>query len=173
MTLTDNLKLLDQLVEDRLPEALRFALRLTGNQESAAEVVQEALYRAARSVGTFRGQSQFRTWFYRIVISAFHDSLPASSQPLSLGELADELADSHSEDPAAAALTGELRDLIARRISALPPRQREVLVLISYEQLRASEVAEVLGISEANVHANLHYARARLRHELSPYLSET
>jgi len=54
----------------------------------------------------------------------------------------------------------------------LPPRQREVLVLTAYEQLRPGEVAEVLGISESSVHANLHYARARLREELAPYLSE-
>jgi RNA polymerase sigma-70 factor (ECF subfamily) len=173
MTLTDHLKLLDQLVEDHLPEALRFAQRLTGSQESAAEVVQEALYRAARSMATFRGQSHFRTWFYRIVISAFHDLLAASAETLSLGDAAGDLADSRSEDPGAAAVTNELRTLIAERISALPPRQREVLVLVSYEQMRASEVAEVLGISESNVHANLHYARARLRQELSPYLSET
>jgi RNA polymerase sigma-70 factor, ECF subfamily len=173
MTLTDNLQLLDRLVEDHLPETLRFAQRLTGNQESAAEVVQEALYRAARSVGTFRGESQFRTWFYRIIVSAFHDQLAASTQALSLGDVAGDLADSRGEDPASAVLASELRDLIAQRISALPPRQREVLVLISYERLRPSEVAEVLGISESNVHANLHFARARLRQELSPYLTET
>ena len=59
-----------------------------------------------------------------------------------------------------------------RRISALPLRQREVLVLTAYEQLRPSEVADVLGISESNVYANLHYARARLREELTPYLTE-
>jgi DNA-directed RNA polymerase specialized sigma24 family protein len=47
-----------------------------------------------------------------------------------------------------------------------------VLVLIAYEEMRPSEVAEVLGISESNVHANLHYARARLREELAPYLTE-
>ena len=62
--------------------------------------------------------------------------------------------------------------MIAERILALPPRQREVLVLTSYEQLRPGEVAEVLGISESNVHANLHYARARLREELASYLTE-
>ena len=45
-------------------------------------------------------------------------------------------------------------------------------MLITYEQLRPREVAEVLGISESNVHVNLHYARARLREELAPYLSE-
>ena len=45
-------------------------------------------------------------------------------------------------------------------------------MLTTYEQMLPREVAEVLGISESNVHANLHYARARLREELAPYLTE-
>ena len=69
-------------------------------------------------------------------------------------------------------MTHELRDLVARRIAGLPSRQREVLVLTTYEQMRPREVAEVLGISESNVHVNLHHARARLREELTPYLTE-
>jgi RNA polymerase sigma factor (sigma-70 family) len=69
-------------------------------------------------------------------------------------------------------MAGELRDLVAQRISALPVRQREVLVLTAYEQMKPREVAKVLGISESNVYANLHYARKRLREELTPYLSE-
>jgi RNA polymerase sigma-70 factor (ECF subfamily) len=171
MTLGGNLGLLDRFVADQLPEVLRFAVRLTGNSETAEEVVQEALYRAVRSLASFRGRSQFRTWFYRIVISVFRDRLAASARHGYPAPLEDELADPRGEDPVAAAMAGELRDLIARRISALPPRQREVLVLSVYEQLAPREVAEVLGISESNVQVNLHYARARLREELAPYLS--
>jgi RNA polymerase sigma-70 factor, ECF subfamily len=172
MTMSGSRGLLDRLVAEHLPEALRFALRLTGCQETAEEVVQEALYRAARGIGSFRGQSQFRTWFFRIVISAFHDQLAATARQRCAGELTNDLADPRCEDPAEMAMASELRDRIAQRIAALPLRQREVLVLITYEQLRPSEVAEALGISESNVHANLHYARARLRKELTPYLTE-
>ena len=172
MTLAGNQGLLDRLVAEDLPKALRFALRLTGCQETAEEVVQEALYRAARAADSFRGQSQFRTWFYRIVISAFRDQLAVATRHRCPGELTDELADPHGEDPSAMTIAHEWRDLVARRISALPSRQREVLVLTAYEQMRPREVAEVLGISESNVHANLHYARARLREELAPYLTE-
>jgi RNA polymerase sigma factor (sigma-70 family) len=172
MTLGGNQGLLDRLVAEDLPKALRFALRLTGGQETAEEVVQEALYRAARATDSFRGRSQFRTWFYRIVISAFRDQLAAAARHRCSGELTDKLADPHGEDPSALTLAHELRDLVARTISALPSRQREVLVLTTYEQMRPREVAEVLGISESNVHANLHYARVRLRDELAPYLTE-
>jgi RNA polymerase sigma-70 factor, ECF subfamily len=171
MTLAGDLRLLDRLVAEHLPAAMRFAARLTGNGEAAEELVQEALYRAVRGVGSFRGQAQFRTWFYRILITAFRDQLVAAARRPYGGELAEGLA-GRDDDPAATAMLGELQELVARQISSLPPRQREVLLLISYEQLRPSEAAEVLGISESSVHANLHYARARLREELAAYLSE-
>ena len=172
MTRGGNRELLDRLVAEDLPKALHFALRLTGCEDAAEEVVQEALYRAARGADSFRGRSQFRTWFYRIVISAFRDQSAAAARRRPAGELTDELADPHGEDPAAAMMAEELRELVARRISALPSRQREVLLLTVYEQMRPREVAEVLGISESNVHATLHYARARLREELAAYLTE-
>jgi RNA polymerase sigma-70 factor, ECF subfamily len=172
MTLAGNQGLLTRLVEEQLPDALRFAMRLTGAQQSAEEVLQEALYRAARGIGSFRGQSQFRTWFYRIVIAAFRDHLAAAARQRNVDEVSDQLPDPRGEDPASAAMTRELGEVIAARILALPPRQREVLVLTSYEQLPSRQVAEILGISESNVHANLHYARARLREELAPYLTE-
>ena len=92
MTKAGNKALVERLVEEDLPRTLRFALRLTGCHDEAEEVVQEALCRAARAVDSFRGESQFRTWFYRIVISAFHDRLAAAARERSSGELADEVA---------------------------------------------------------------------------------
>jgi RNA polymerase sigma-70 factor, ECF subfamily len=172
MTAAGNQGLLDRLVAEHLPEALRFALRLAGCQATAEEIVQEALCRAARGIGSFRGQSQFRTWFYRIVVTAFHDHSADSAKRKCSGDLTDDLSDPRGENPLEAAMAGELRDLVAQRISALPIRQREVLILTAYEQMKPREVAKVLGISESNVYANLHYARNRLREELTPYLSE-
>jgi RNA polymerase sigma-70 factor (ECF subfamily) len=172
MTPGGNQCLLDRLVAEDLPKALRFALRLTGCEESAEEVLQEALCRAARAAGSFRGQSQFRTWFFRIVITAYRDHVAAAARHHCSDELLDQLADPHGGDPSVDVVANELQDIVAQRISALPSRQREVLLLTTYENMRPREVAEVLGISESNVHANLHYARARLREELAPYLTE-
>lgn len=171
MTLGGNRELLERLVAEDLPKALGFAQRLTGCAETAEEVVQEALFRAARAADSFRGRSHFRTWFYRIVISAFRDQLAAAARRPA-GPLTDEMADPHGQDPSAATMAEELRELVAARIAALPTRQREVLVLITYEQMRPRDVAQVLGMSEPNVHVTLHSARARLREQLAPYLTE-
>ena len=160
---------LDRLVSRHLSETLRFATRLTGDPEAAEEVVQEALVRVAGSWRSFRGEARFRTWLFRIVINAFRDRVAGRTR---IGSLESDPADHRTMDPASMVLADELGRLIAARVSALPPRQREVLVLTAYEGLSSREVADVLGISEANVYATLHVARQRLRKELAPHLVE-
>jgi len=160
---------LDQLVDEHLPEMLRFAVRLTGEAESAEELVQEALVRVARSWKTFRGESQFRTWLFRIVINVFRDRL-AKSRPEQ--SLLNDPPDNRAACPVSSAQAEELGRLIAAAVSALPPRQREVLVLAAFEGLSTPEVAEVLGITQANVHSTLHAAREKLRQDLAAYLVE-
>jgi RNA polymerase sigma-70 factor (ECF subfamily) len=160
---------LDRLVTEHLPSALRFATRLTGDIDAAEEVVQEALVRVARSWKTFRGEARFQTWLFRIVINVFRSRTAVrSSRQVSLSG---EMQDTHVADPAIGAQAKELSELIAARVSALPPRQREVMVLISFEGLSVKETASLLDITEANVHATLTVARARLTKELASYFA--
>ena len=158
----------DRLVLELLPDALRFATRLTGNPDAAEDVLQDSLVRASRSWRTFRQDSSLRTWLFRIVINVFRDRLAARAPAETLPE---RLQDDRQIDVSTLAMAAELGRIIAREVSALPPRQREVLVLLSFEQLEASEVANLLEISVANVHATLHVARARLQKRLAPYLA--
>jgi RNA polymerase sigma-70 factor (ECF subfamily) len=161
---------LDRLVTQHLSPALRFATRLTGTVDAAEEVLQEALVRVARSWKTFRKEAEFRTWLFRIVINVFRDRI-AAAKPADRS-LSIDVADKRSGDPAIEAQDVELGQLIAARVSTLPPRQREVMVLTAYEGFAAREVALLLGISEANVYATLGVARERLRRELAPYFAE-
>jgi RNA polymerase sigma-70 factor, ECF subfamily len=164
-------ELLNRLVLEHVPDALRLVIRLTRRSDLAEEIVQEALCRAARSAHTFRGEAQFRTWFFRIVLNALRDHFRWSARRETQEDV-EGLVDPRAVDPANAVEFGELGELIAASVSKLPPRQREVLVLVTYQGFSPREVATVLGISESNVHAQLHYARARLRSELAPYLTE-
>jgi RNA polymerase sigma-70 factor (ECF subfamily) len=158
---------LDRLVGLHLPSALRFATRLTGDPDSAEDLVQDALVRVARGWSSFRGESEFRTWLFRIVINAFRDRL-TSTRSANL-VLPGDLADRRETDPALTAEHLELGQLVGRQVSALPPRQREVIVLIAFEGLSVRQVATMLDITEANVHATLRVARERLRRQLAPY----
>lgn len=159
----------DRLVAEHLPAALRFAIRLSGRTDLAEEIVQEAMLRAARSWQTFRGESQFRTWLFRIVVNVFRDG--AGRRPAH-DPLTDDAADPSQGPPSDEAMAAELGELVAQSVAKLPPRQREVLVLSVYEGLAPRQVAAVLGISEANVHTTLSLARARLRRSLASYLAE-
>jgi RNA polymerase sigma-70 factor (ECF subfamily) len=162
-------KTLDELVPAHLPQALRFAIRLTNDADVAEEVVQEALLRAARSWKTFRRESEFQTWLFRIVVNAFRDWM--ARRPVA-GLLPDDVHDPRALSPPDQLVEAELGRLVAAKIAELPARQREVLVLAAYEGLNPREVALVLNISQSNVHATLHLARERLRQELQPYLVE-
>jgi RNA polymerase sigma-70 factor, ECF subfamily len=160
---------LDRLVVEHLPAALAFATRLAGDPLAAEEIVQDALVRVLRSWRSFRGEAAFRTWFFRIVINVFRDSLRNSAAKLPIDENPVEPADSAGAQPPQAAMAAELERLIAREVSRLPPRQREVLVLSVYEGMSTRDVAGVVGISEANVHSTLSAARSRLKARLAPY----
>jgi RNA polymerase sigma-70 factor (ECF subfamily) len=159
------------LVEAHLPAALRFATRLTGDTHAAEDLVGEALVRVAERFANFRGDAEFRTWLFRILINGFRDQLrrraPAT---VSLTEEQAELVDPNASTPAEVAAAGELGDRIAAEVARLPPRQREVLVLIAYEGLTTVATAALLDVTEQNVHANLSAARARLKERLAPYL---
>ena len=125
----------DRLMSASLPAALRFAVRLTGRLDTAEEVVQEAMLAASRSWKTYRGEAQFRTWLFRIVVNTFRNRLARPTGPKSLET---DLVDVRQRSPSDLAAAAELSETIARCVAELPLRQREVLVLSVYENLDAA-----------------------------------
>jgi RNA polymerase sigma-70 factor (ECF subfamily) len=162
----------DRLVLEHLPAALRLAVRLTGRTDLAEDVVQNALLKASGRWHTFRGESAFRTWLLQIVVHAFRDDWDRRSRRKA-DSLTEEPMDRRANDPADLAAVSELGPAVAAAVSNLPPRQREVLVLHTYEQLSDGQIAVVLGIAPQNVRTTLHLARQHLREVLRPYLNET
>jgi len=158
----------DRLVLEHLPAAQRFSIRLTGTAAEGEELVQDALLKAHRGWQSFRGQSAFRTWLFQVIVNCFRDRCRDRGDRNET--LPESIADARAVDPAAAAQGRELGERVAAEVSRLPPRQREVLVLIAYEQLSAAEVAVLLGLTEQNVRTTLHLARQRLRQRLERYL---
>lgn len=157
----------DSLILEHLPGALRFAVRLTGNTADAEDIVQEAMLRASKASSSFEGRSSFRTWLFRIVINVFRDTHRASRRYEALPD-----DPGGGFEPARFVESRELSETVARSVSSLPERQREVLVLVVYEGLDPSQAAELLGITPQNARTNLHYARERLKHSLKDYLPE-
>jgi len=129
--------------------------------------------RAARGWQSYRGDARFQTWLFQIIVHAFRDQWARDQRRLTSSSIdAADPADQRAIDPADAAAGVELSERVAAIVSALPPRQREVIVLVVYEKLTCTQAAVFLGLSESNVRANLHYARQRLRAQLATYLPE-
>lgn len=157
----------DRLMLDHLDGALRFAVRLSGDVSAGEELVQEALVRAAAARERLRGESSFRAWLLQIVVNVFRDGL--RSRARRGFEVPDDVADARTIDPPAQAAATELAERIGRCVSTLPPRQREVIVLVAFERLTTTEAAAVLGITEQNARTNLSLARSELKRQLAPY----
>jgi RNA polymerase sigma-70 factor (ECF subfamily) len=157
---------LDSQLAEHLVSLRRLATRLTGNLESSEEIMQETLLRIVRSWDGFQGHSSFRTWAIRILLNVFRTWL---SRQRELAPLVD-VPDTRQADPAACAMALELGRIVAQRVSSLPPRQREVLILLVYEGLSPDDVSQLLEMQLANVYATLYQARQRLRAELAPFL---
>ena len=154
-----------ELVRRTFADTYTLAFRLTGNEQDANDVVQEAYIRAWRSIGKFRAESQFSTWLYRITANVA-SSFTARRKRLRTDVLDDahEPVDERAEaQPAAMAESAEVAGRLAEAVEALPDTLRSVVVLKDVYGLSHEDIAEELGISVAAAKVRLHRGRRRLR----------
>jgi RNA polymerase sigma-70 factor (ECF subfamily) len=162
----------------------RLAFRITGNREDAEEVVQDALWAASRKIHSFRGESAFGSWLYRIAANTAYQKLRerrGRDQEISwenfLSQLEVEVR--HQEDVAdwsarveEPALQGELRTVLRSAVDALPTDYRTAFLLHDVEGLSNPEIAQALGISLPAVKSRVHRSRLFLRQRLSRYMAQ-
>jgi len=167
----------ERLVTRYGERAYRLASRITGHRQDAEEVVQDAFWAVVRKIDSFRGESAFGSWLYRIVANAAYQKLRRRNrrQELSLDEVLpffDE-CDRHvapeidwtprGSDPATQT---ELRMALTAAIDELPAASRTALVLRDVEGRSNEEIAEALGLSVPVVKTRVHRARLLLRKRL-------
>ena len=171
----------DQLVERYGGRVYRLALRILGVKEDAEEAAQDALLQVARKVHTFRGESAFGSWVYRITANAAYQKLRARrrrGREISLEEVLPPLdTDGHfapmedwSRRVDEQALQGELGERLHIAIDELPASYRIVLALHDIEGMSNPDVAEALGLSVPAVKSRVHRSRLFVRKRLSEYL---
>jgi RNA polymerase sigma-70 factor (ECF subfamily) len=164
----------DELVRATYADTYTLAYRLTGDEEDARDVVQEAYLRAFRGLKRFRGDAQFSTWLYRITANCASTHLAKRTRHRH-EELDDEVAvaDGRPEvDPEAMADAELLRHRVTDALGELPPGLRAVVVLRDVYDLPHEAIAAELGISEAAAKVRLHRARKKLRERLFPMRGE-
>lgn len=160
----------DELVRATYADTYTLALRLTGNEEDARDVVQDAYIRAFRGLGQFRGDAQFSTWMYRITANCANTYLAKRSRHRHevLDDAAPMADDRPSVDPQLQADATALRLRLTDALEALPPKLRQVVVLRDIYDLPHEAIAAELGISETAAKVRLHRARKKLREDLFP-----
>ena len=166
----------EELVRATHADAYTLAYRLTGNEEDASDVVQEAYLRAYKSLKRFRGDAQFSTWLYRIVANCAataagqaHEEPPRGARrrrASSIDIRPDYDPDAQLDDVTRAGAGDR------RRFAELPDGLRAVVVLRDVYDLPHEAIAKELGISEAAAKVRLHRARRRLRERLFPLRGE-
>jgi RNA polymerase sigma-70 factor (ECF subfamily) len=157
----------DAFVRVTSAQCYALALRLTGNEADAADVVQDAYLRAFRSIGRFRGDASVRTWLYRIVAnSAANLRRSRPTAPWAIDE-ALEIADPRVDrDPGLVAERHEERTVVVEALRKLPFALRAVVVLRDIYDLPHEAIAVELGISSSAAKVRLHRARKLLRIDL-------
>ena len=160
----------EELVRATHVDAFTLAHRITGDEEDARDVVQEAYLRAYRGLRRFRGDAQFTTWLYRITANCAATALGkrARHRHEELDDDGDVVETSSHGDPEAQVDRGADRDELTAALAALPHRLRAVVVLRDVYDLPHEAIAAQLGISESAAKVRLHRARRKLREQLYP-----
>lgn len=136
-------------------------LRLAAEAQRAEELTQDVFVRLWEKIGSFRGESAFSTWLYRLAVNVVMDSLRAEGRRASWlipTEELDTTAARHQEPG--------LRLDLEKAIGKLPGGARAVFVLHDIEGYRHGEIARLTGLAEGTSKAQLHRARRLLREVL-------
>src|SRR6266545_3742993 len=167
----------EPLVEKYRQRVYRLAYNILRDPEEAWDVSQDAFIRAFQALASFRGDSAFYTWLFRIVINVARDRArqhAARGRAFGTERVEEEdwdraLADQGTAPDTHAAQVEE-RERIGRALSTLSEQHRAIIMLSDLEGLSYREIAEVLNIPMGTVMSRLHNARRRLRATLGPLL---
>jgi len=172
----------EELMQRYEGKVYRLALGLMKNREDALDVVQDAFLSTYRKLDTFKGDSAFSTWLYRVALNSAYmrlrsrgrhdrvdslDSLEGIFDPS--GRIQATIGDwsVRADD---AVLRKELATVLKESVASMPEEYRAIFTLRDVDGLSNQEVAEILGLTVAATKTRLHRARVFLRARLSPYL---
>jgi RNA polymerase sigma-70 factor, ECF subfamily len=159
-----------QLVREHSGLVYRVAARILGDSD-AQDATQEVWIRVWRNVKSFRGESAFSTWLYKITVNTCLSTY-RRKQSREARETGEDLAHlpvppSIEDDPVAATVAGERREELLRALERVRPEHRAALVLRHMEGLSYVEVAQVLEVPEGTAKGWVNRGRAALLVALS------
>lgn len=171
---------MEQLLIRAQEVAYRFSLLVCGHPQDAEDVMQDALIKTYKHVGSIKDPTAFRAWLFRTVRNACLmkrrkrvdepsrvESLDAPAPVGTDGGSVSRDVASAGRGPDDLAMNAWLGQRLRRALATLPPAYRMIVLLREMEGLSTREVAKVSGMSEDNVKTRLHRARVMLREALA------
>ena len=168
----------DLLVRKYQHRVLKLVSRFVSDAAEAEDVAQEAFLKAYRALASFRGDSAFYTWLYRIAINTAKNALVSNRRrPVDFDlDLQDpEQYDRHArlkegDTPEGVLLTEEIRTVVERAMEQLPEDLRTAIVLRELEGLSYEEIAEAMDCPVGTVRSRIFRAREAIDRKLKPLL---
>lgn len=169
----------EKIVGEHERKIYNLALRMLGNPDDAADILQETFIKVYDHLDRFRGDARLSTWIYRIAMNEALMKLRREKGKMvsldtfrvSEGEARALDIEDWAQRPLDKLLTKELGEEMEQAVSRLPEDYRAVFLLRDVEGLSNAEIAKVLDISIPAVKSRLHRARLFLRGELSKYFA--
>ena len=165
------------LVERHSRSVFRLAYRMTGNEQDAEDVVQEAFLRAYKQLGRFESRANFGTWLYRIVSNCSVDLMRAkqSRHDMSRGESLDDAIEMPAIDtagPERLAQSAEIQRRVRDALGGLSPLERAAFTLRHHEGRSIEEISKTLGLGTSAAKHSVFRAVKKLRIALAPLRSQ-
>lgn len=168
------------LVERHSRAIFRLAFRMTGNEQDAEDVVQEAFWRAHQRLRQFESRANFATWLHRVAVNCALDFLrvrrrhdTGREEIDSVG--ADGIRPLPAGDPAPDRLLfgAEVQQRVAAVLAGLAPKERAAFVLRHFEEMSIEEISRTMGVRADAAKNSIFRAVRKLRKELEPMMSVT
>jgi len=154
--------------------------RMLGNQAEAEDVAQEVFVTLFKCIDTFRGDSKFSTWLYRVAANHCKNrikylkrrahkqtgELDDAAEAEMLGSTQGTLGEQHAS-PVEVLEGQEIHHILQRAITKLDEEHRLLLVLRDVEEMSYEEIVQVTGLAEGTVKSRLHRARLQLKAEIA------
>jgi RNA polymerase sigma-70 factor (ECF subfamily) len=156
------------LVDKYKNMAFTIALKVTGNREEAEDVAQEGFLKAYQQIGAFAGRSKFSTWLYTIVYrTALNHRKSNRHHAFSLDAQADRQPAAHTTPAPEQLQAQQEQQYVKAAIDRLPPTEALLVTLYYLDENATREIAQITGLSLANIKIKLFRARKRLEKELA------
>lgn len=167
----------EALVLENQKKVYNLALKMTGNENDALDISQEAFIKAFLGLKNFRGESRFSVWLYRLTYNLSIDFIRKKqrNQVSSLtyiddsGDFTDYEIPDISYEPESEIEKKERREAISKGIGELPEKHREILIMREITGMSYEAIANTLALSEGTVKSRLSRARQGLAVILNKY----